>query len=104
MKIGHTIDSNGYLTGDVLEDNEITPDVTVLCPDGFYKPKWDGFAWVEGLTQMELDEIHNRSVPESDAQKIARLEAALVRESEQRVSQNADFQALTDYLAETGVI
>jgi hypothetical protein len=69
MKIGHAIDSNGFWTGDVLTDSEETPDVTVLCPDGFHKPKWNGSAWIEGLTQSEIDEIVNRPTPKTPEQK-----------------------------------
>lgn len=69
MKIGHTIDSNGFWTGDVLDDSKITPDVTVICPDGFYKAHWNGSAWVEGLTQAEIDEINSRPPVKTPEQK-----------------------------------
>jgi hypothetical protein len=78
MKIGHTIDSNGFLTGDILEDSGITPDVTVLCPDGFYTPKWNGTAWVEGLTQAEIDAIINAPKTPSTEERLAAAESALL--------------------------
>lgn len=74
MKIGHTIDSNGFLTGDVLEDSGETPDVTVICPDGFNKPHWNGTQWGEGLTQQEIDAIQNAPTVPSPHQQISDLQ------------------------------
>jgi hypothetical protein len=74
MKIGHTIDSNGFLTGDILEDSEIAPQVTVICPDGFHKPKWNGSAWVEGLTQAEIDAINNAPTVPGLQQQISEMQ------------------------------
>lgn len=78
MKIGHTIDANGFLTGDVLEGSNITPNVTVICPDGFYKPKWNGTAWVEGLTQSEIDAVRNQPQPPTQEERLSAMEAALL--------------------------
>lgn len=55
-------DNNGYFIEDViLEVNEETPNdcIETLCPEGFYKPKWNGTEWVEGLTQIEIDALNN---------------------------------------------
>jgi hypothetical protein len=76
MKIGHTIDTNGFLTGDVLEGE--TPDVTVMCPNGFYKPKWNGTAWVDGLTQAEIDAIKNAPVPPSEIDELKSRQADIL--------------------------
>lgn len=57
MKKVLKIDSKGYFIEDVLlDENETTPTdcVEVPCQQGFYKPKWDGTHWVEGLTQEEI--------------------------------------------------
>lgn len=59
MKIGHKIDESGFWTGDVLDGSGVTPHVTVICPDGFHKPKWNGSQWVEGLTAAELEARKN---------------------------------------------
>lgn len=74
MKIGHTVDSNGFLTGDVVEGSGVTPSVTAFCPDGFYKPKWNGAAWEEGLTQAEIDAISHTPKPPSLDERIKALE------------------------------
>lgn len=56
-KIGHKIDEQGFLLEDVIQGSDIEPDVTTLCPDGFYKPKWDRQKdkWVEGLVYWVLE-------------------------------------------------
>lgn len=77
MKIGHTIDSDGFLLEDILEGSGITPDVTALCPDGFYKPKWNGGAWIEGLTQQEIDDLKNAPVTPSVEERLQAAEEVL---------------------------
>jgi hypothetical protein len=66
MKIGVAVDANGFFVMDFLEgmtlDEGLTL-VTVPCPDGFYRPRWDGTAWVEGLSQEEIDAIINAPKP-----------------------------------------
>lgn len=37
--------------------------VAVECQGGFYKPKWNGTEWVEGLTQEEIQAIKNSALP-----------------------------------------
>lgn len=83
MKIGHLIDGSGFLTEDVLAGSGIDPDVTVLCPDGFYKPKWNRTAWVEGLTQAEVDAIVNTpTLKTPDQLRIEQLETQLAAQNE----------------------
>jgi hypothetical protein len=77
MKIGHTIDNNGFYTGDVLSESGLTPPVTVLCPNGFYKPKWNGSAWVEGLTQTEIDAITNVVPIPSLQEQVQQMQAVI---------------------------
>lgn len=53
MKKVIKVDINGlYLEDVILSDDELTPTdcVEMSCPDGFYRPKWDGTRWVEGGT------------------------------------------------------
>jgi len=60
---------NGFFVEDViLKDEEYTPIdcIETLCPDGFYKPKWNGIAWVEGLSQSEIDIIKNVPIPKTE--------------------------------------
>jgi hypothetical protein len=54
------IDKQGFYIEDViLQDTELTPSdcVETHCPEGFYKPKWDGEKWIEGYTQEEIKKI-----------------------------------------------
>jgi len=56
------IDSNGLFIEDVILQNgeEVTSDlITIPCPDGFYRPKWNGTQWIEGLAQIEIDALKN---------------------------------------------
>lgn len=62
------IDNNGFFIEDViLQDKEITPSncVEAQCNEGFYKPKWNGSTWMEGLTQTEIDAIKNKPIQPS---------------------------------------
>lgn len=84
------IDEQGFFTGDdfVEEITEFT--IEALCPQGFYKPKWDFTQkiWVEGLTQIEIDAIIStqnvdpKEVAISEIEKattIAGLRAAMLK-------------------------
>jgi hypothetical protein len=65
MKKVLKVDNQGFFMEDViLQDGEATPIdcIETQCHDGFYKPKWDGTAWIEGLTQAEIDTIKNAPV------------------------------------------
>lgn len=57
MKYVHIVDINGSFVEDAFVD-ELT-EFTIETPvnDGFYKPKWDGSQWVEGLSQSEVDAL-----------------------------------------------
>jgi hypothetical protein len=57
------IDEQGYfIEDDFVEDiTEFTIETPV--PQGFYKPKWNGAEWIEGLTQSEIDAIKNILTP-----------------------------------------
>lgn len=73
------IDEDGFYVEDVLFDAGIIPvdeDIVLeVVPEGLYRPRWDGTAWVEGLTQQEIDELQNQPQEPTDAEKIAQLEA-----------------------------
>ncbi len=60
MKKVLKINEDGFFIEDVvLEDEESIPEgcIEVECPQGFYKPRWDGSMWIEGLTQEEIEEL-----------------------------------------------
>ena len=64
MKFVRVIDDNGLFIEDafVEELNEFT--IETPRPEGFYKPKWNGTEWVEGLTQTEIEAIKAGSEPQ----------------------------------------
>ena len=51
------IDSNGFFVEDAFVDELTEFAIETPCPDGFYLPKWDGTAWVEGKTAEEIAAI-----------------------------------------------
>ncbi len=60
MKSVYQLDGDGFYTRHiVLKPNEDIPSrcVEVTPPQGLYKAKWNGKAWVEGLPQEEIAKI-----------------------------------------------
>jgi len=79
MKKVLRIDNNGLFIEDViLQDNEIIPAdcVEIVCTGQFYRPKWNGTIWVEGLTQTEIDAIINSVPVNAKLEAVAEIEAA----------------------------
>jgi hypothetical protein len=79
MKLFRKIDEQGYFIEDVLFESHPTiivdeievPDpqyIDTPCDGGFYKPKWNGKEWVEGLTEEEIEEVKRQphAVTESE--------------------------------------
>ena len=72
----HKIDEYGYFVEDVvfLHNEEPTEDlIPTPCPDGFYKPRWDGEDWIEGLTQGEIEIIRNQTQPQTTEERLEEL-------------------------------
>jgi len=78
------IDTDGLYVEDVLlNDGQETPSdcIEIFCPDGFYKPKWDGTEWIEGgIAPVETAE-----------QEIARLKAEL-KETDYKIIKCSEYQ------------
>lgn len=58
------INKDGFYIEDVIisSTEEIPSDcVKTHCPEGFYKPKWDGEKWVEGYTDEEIKQIQEEA-------------------------------------------
>lgn len=95
------IDLDGFFIEDVLiQDNgEIPTDcIEIECPEGFYKPKWNGEEWVEGLTQEQIDEIRDTPQPKTHIEILTERNTDL----ENLVAQtNADFSAFMDFFFES---
>lgn len=78
-------DENGIFVEPVIlsENEELPPNMTFNRPDGFYKPKWTGTKWIEGLSQGELDEMEyqqylNSLKPSDEEIKNAQLELVIL--------------------------
>lgn len=71
MKKAYKIDNLGFYIEDVFVDelgslgNEYIDN---YCPDGFYKPKWNGSEWVEGLTEEEIALKNTTVLPKTELQ------------------------------------
>lgn len=39
-------------------------ETDVLVPSGFFRPRWDGVAWVEGLTPQEIVQVQAPPAPD----------------------------------------
>lgn len=60
MKFVRKIDENGYFIEDAFVEEITEFTIEIPCPQGLYKPKWNGNEWVEGLTQEEIEAIKNQ--------------------------------------------
>lgn len=78
----HEIDAAGRFVEDIIFDDEdgaltIPSDlIGVAVPGGFYKPKWDGSAWVEGQDPAVVSERIRTSANAAIYAEINALEAA----------------------------
>ncbi|QAT43431.1 hypothetical protein [Aminipila luticellarii] len=80
MKKVIKIDENGLFVEDVIiQDGEKIPTkcIETLCSDGFYKPKWDGSKWVEGLSEEEINALVNIIPEPTEAERLASAEKAI---------------------------
>ena len=64
MKFVRLIDENGLFLEDAFVEGLTDRTIETPCPEGFYRPKWNGEIWVEGLTQAEIDAITAGAVSE----------------------------------------
>ena len=80
----YEIDSYGYIKEIYVIDSEKETElITINPPDGLYKAKWNGYEWIEGLNQAELEEIEYQQYldslkPSSEAIKNAQLELVIL--------------------------
>ena len=52
-----TIDVETNIDGELTIVKHPHPNYIVEAPQGLFKPKWDGTAWVEGMTQDGIDTL-----------------------------------------------
>lgn len=72
------IDENGFFLEDAFVEELTDRTILAPCPDGFYKPKWNGAAWIEGATQAEIDAIKTVTPEPTQQERIEALEAAML--------------------------
>ena len=73
-----TIDSNGFFVEDAFVDELTEFTIEAPCPDGFYLPRWNGTAWVEGKTADEIAAIKAGAKSEPTIEeRVASTESAI---------------------------
>ncbi len=88
-------DSISVLTGiqagmEVWEEKSAADYVRKPPGEGFYKPKWNGVGWVEGLTQSEIDAIRSQPTDKTEME-ILKEENTLLKAQIQAASDRSDF-------------
>jgi N-methylhydantoinase B/oxoprolinase/acetone carboxylase alpha subunit len=80
----YRIDQDGYFIEPVLinEDEKPPADCVEVFPtSGMYKQKWNGTAWIEGLSQAAINALKNVPQPVSEMEQIKKnqelMQAAL---------------------------
>ena len=61
---------------DFNEETEIALEVAPA--QGFYKPKWNGTEWVEGITQEEIDSLKNVIVEPTVEERLQMAEDTII--------------------------
>lgn len=74
----HIIDNDGYFVEDAFVSKLTEFTIKTPCPDGFYRPRWDGAKWVEGMAQAEIDSIKNSASLPTIEERIKANEDALL--------------------------
>ena len=70
MKYVRLIDSDGFFIGDDFVEELTSLTIETPCEGGFYKPKWDGSKWIEGLTTTEINAIKNVVTPKTEIEEL----------------------------------
>ena len=60
------IDKDGMFVRDDFVEELTDLTIETPCEGGFYKSKWDGEKWVEGLTADEINAIKNVVQPKTE--------------------------------------
>ena len=57
------IDEQGLFIEDAFVEDLTEFTIETPCPSGFYRPRWNGTEWVEGLSEEEIAEL-TKPVPQ----------------------------------------
>jgi hypothetical protein len=67
MKQVFKIDDQGFYIEPVIvkDDEELEENlIETPIPEGFYRPRWNGNEWVEGLTNEEIEQLKQQHQPQ----------------------------------------
>ncbi|PET77602.1 hypothetical protein CN514_00985 [Bacillus sp. AFS001701] len=101
MKQVYKFDENRIYIEPVLigDDDPIPLDCTDLeLPQPNYKPVFKDGAWVETITEEELEEIQNKPEPKSELEVVKEENAVL---KQQVMQTNIDMQEFMDFILTT---
>jgi hypothetical protein len=93
------IDDDGFYVEPVIVSDNDELDGNLIetpIPEGFYRPKWDGEKWVEGLSQEEIEQLKQQNQPQPSEVELLKQENA---ELKQRLeAAESAIIAIMDYL------
>ena len=77
IKKAYKIDKESFYTEDCIyeEGQELESNIIITeMQQGFYKPKWDGSAWIEGDTQEYIDSINALATPQPTETELLKVQ------------------------------
>jgi hypothetical protein len=79
LYIGPFIASDEQISRHLNPDDEFTLGLVVIdpIPEGFYKPKWNGSEWTEGLTEEQIASLKNAPAEPSEIEVLKAQSADL---------------------------
>lgn len=101
--LGYFLDNEGFISYvDYVDEDTVGNYTTQPIPDGLNKPKWNGSAWVESMSDNELQEIHDGNNLPSDSEiaqsallsQIALMETKITENQNNNVNNNSTLLAM----------
>jgi hypothetical protein len=77
------IDDQGFYVEPVIigDDEELGENlIETPIPEGFYRPKWNGNEWVEGLTSEEIEALKQQHQPQPSELDLLKQENAELKQ------------------------
>lgn len=78
----YEIDEYGFIAEIYVKefDDELVENfIDVSPPNGLYRAKWNGFEWVEDMSQEEIDSINNIPKPPSQEDRLKAVEDTILQ-------------------------
>jgi len=72
-KFVRIIDNQGYFIEDAFVEELTEFTIEEPCQGGFYRPKWNGSKWTEGLSVAEINSLKGVQLPTSITMRQTKL-------------------------------